>query len=212
MEDEIVLGEYILPSGPHHFSNLMSSIDDLLVNAGLEPQKIGGLIVALGPGSLTGIRIGLAVAKGLSQCLDIPLIGVPTLEAMVIQLPYLSEDICPLITSRKGEVFTALFRWRANGYLARYKEDTCLKITTLGSIIEKKTIFIGNDFNNQAPVLQQQFVEKRILAPANLWNLKASSLGIMGLKKLKKGLSDNVDELVPIYLRGADIRLPKKVS
>jgi tRNA threonylcarbamoyladenosine biosynthesis protein TsaB len=211
MEDEIVLGEYMLPSGPHHFSNLMISIDSLLVTIGMKPQDIEALMVALGPGSFTGIRIGLAVAKGLSQCLDIPIIGVPTLEAMANQLPYLHEDICPLVTSRKGEVFTALFRWDTTGSLVRYKKDTCLKIDELSSIIENKTVFIGNDFNSQGSRLQQQCDGKMVLAPANLWNCKASSLGVIGLKKLhKKRNLESMEELVPIYLRGADIRPPKK--
>ena len=212
MKDEILLGEYILPSGPHYFNNLMPSIDDLLAKVGLTPQKLNGLIVALGPGSFTGIRIGLAVVKGLAQCLDIPIIGIPTLEAMANQLPHLHKDICPLVSSRKGEVFTSLFRWGANGSLVRCKKDTCLKINELSSIIENKTVFVGNDYNNQGLIVQKQFDEKKILAPANLWNLKASSLGIIGLKKLQKSDSDNLEELVPIYLRGADIRPPKKVS
>jgi len=190
----------------------MPSIDDLLVKVGLVPQNIDGLIVALGPGSFTGIRIGLSVAKGFSECLNIPITGIHTLVAMASQLPYLNEDICPLVTSRKGEVFTAIFKWSAHGYLLRCREDTCLKINDLSSIIENKTIFIGNDFSNQGPIVQQQFEENQILAPANLWNLKASSLGILGLKKLQKSGSDNLDELVPIYLRGADIRIPKKVT
>ena len=212
MKDEIVSGECILPSSPNHFSNLMPSIDDLLVKVGLVVQNIEGLIVALGPGSFTGIRIGLSVAKGFSECLNIPIIGIHTLVAMASQLPYLKEDICSLVTSRKGEVFTAIFKWNAHGYLLRCKEDTCLKINDLSSIIENKTIFIGNDFSNQGPIVQQQFGENQILAPANLWNLKASSLGILGLKKLQKSGPDNVDELVPIYFRGADIRIPKKVT
>jgi tRNA threonylcarbamoyladenosine biosynthesis protein TsaB len=212
MKDEIVSGEYILPSSPSHFGNLMPSIDDLLVKVGLVPQNIDGLIVALGPGSFTGIRIGLSVAKGFSECLNIPITGIHTLVAMASQLPYLNEDICPLVTSRKGEVFTAIFKWSAHGYLLRCREDTCLKINDLSSIIENKTIFIGNDFSNQGPIVQQQFGENQILAPANLWNLKASSLGILGLKKIQKSGSDNLDELVPIYLRGADIRIPKKVT
>jgi tRNA threonylcarbamoyladenosine biosynthesis protein TsaB len=212
MKDEIVLGEYILPSGSSHFSNLMPAIDDLLTKVDLEPQKLDGLIVALGPGSFTGIRIGLAVVKGVSQCLNLPIIGVPTLLAMANQLPYLKEDVCPLVASRRGEVFTALFQWGANGHLSRLKEDTCLKINSISSIIENKTIFIGNDLTNQGPILKQQMGSKGLLAPANLWNLKASSLGILGLKRLKKGDSDSLSELAPIYLREADIRLPKKVS
>jgi tRNA threonylcarbamoyladenosine biosynthesis protein TsaB len=210
MKDEIVSGEYILPSSPSHFSNLMPSIDDLLVKVGLVPQNIDALIVALGPGSFTGIRIGLSVAKGFSESLNIPICGIHTLVAMASQLSYLHEDICPLITSRKGEVFTAIFKWSANGSLVRRKDDTCLKVNDLSSIIENKTIFIGNDFSNQGPIVQKQFGENHLLAPANLWNLKASSLGILGLKKLQKSGSDNVNELTPIYLRGADIRPLKK--
>ncbi len=212
MKDEILLGEYILPSGPGHFSNLMPAIDDLLSKVGLGPKRLDGLIIALGPGSFTGIRIGLAVVKGLSQCLTIPIIGVPTLLAMASQLPYLKEDICPLVTSRKGEVFTALFRWSANDHLSRLKEDTCLRISDLSSIVENETVFIGNDLPNQGPILKQQLGGERLLAPANLWNLKASSVGILGLKRLKKGDSDSLGELVPIYLREADIRFPGKVS
>lgn len=212
MKDEIVSGEYILPSSPSHFSNLMPSIDDLLVKVGLVPQNIDALIVALGPGSFTGIRIGLSVAKGFSESLNIPISGIHTLVAMASQLSYLHEDICPLITSRKGEVFTAIFKWSANGSIVRCKDDTCLKVNNLSSIIENKTIFIGNDFGNQGPIVQKQFGENHLLAPANLWNLKASSLGILGLKKLQKSGSDNVNELTPIYLRGADIRPLKKAT
>ena len=133
MKDGILLGEYILPSGPSHFSNLMPAIDDLFIKVGSVPQELDGVIVALGPGSFTGIRVGMAVVKGLSQCLDIPIIGVPTLLAMSSQLPYLKEDICPLVASRKGEVFTALFRWSSNGNLSRIKKDTSMRISELGS-------------------------------------------------------------------------------
>jgi len=212
MNDEILLGEYMLPSRSSHFSDLMPSLDDLLTKVGLRPQKLDGLIVALGPGSFTGIRIGLAVAKGLSQCLDIPIVGVPTLLAMASQLPYLKEDICPLVTSREGEVFTALFRWSSNGHLSRIKPDTCLRMSNLSSIIENKTIFIGNDLPNQGPILRQQLGKGVSLAPANLWSLKASCVGMVGLKRLKEGDSDHLSELVPLYHREADIRLPKKVG
>jgi tRNA threonylcarbamoyladenosine biosynthesis protein TsaB len=212
MKDEILLGEYILPSGPRRFSNLMPAIDDLLIKVGLGPGTLDGLIVALGPGSFTGIRIGLAVVKGLSQCLAIPIIGVPTLLAMASQLPYSKEDICPLVTSRKGEVFTGLFRWNAHDELTRLTQDTCLRMSDLSSITVNKTIYIGNDLPNQGPILKQQLGGKELLAPANLWSLRASSVGILGVERLRKGESDSVSELVPIYLREADTRVPKKVS
>ncbi|MBW1714697.1 MAG: tRNA (adenosine(37)-N6)-threonylcarbamoyltransferase complex dimerization subunit type 1 TsaB [Deltaproteobacteria bacterium] len=212
MKNEILLGEYILPSGSTRFNNLMPSLNDLVTKVGLNPQELDGVIVALGPGSFTGIRIGLSVAKGLSESLAIPIVGVPTLAAMASQLPFLKEDICPLIGSRKGEVFTALFRWGASNQLLRLKEDTCIKTSEIGGMIGKKTVFIGNDLSEQGPILKHKVKGKTAMAPANLWNLKASTLGILGLKRLQKGESDNSGKLIPIYLRGADIRTPHRKS
>jgi tRNA threonylcarbamoyladenosine biosynthesis protein TsaB len=209
MKDEFLLAEYILPSGSSRFSNLMPSLHDLLLKAALRPQDLDALIVALGPGSFTGIRVGLALAKGLAESLAVPIVGVPTLAAMASQLPYLTEDICPLVSSRNGEVFTALFRWSTKRELIRLREDTCLKTRDIGAIIEKKTIFIGNDLSSQAPILKQHLRGKTLLAPSNLWNLKASSVGMLGLKRVQSGDSDSAGELVPIYLRGADIRAPR---
>jgi len=208
MKDEVLLAEYILPFGPEHFKNLMPSLNDLLNQVSLEPEKLDALIVALGPGSFTGIRIGLAVAQGISQCFDIPIIGIPTLLAMASQLPYLKEDISPIITSRRGEVFTSLFRWGTNGKLSRIKKDTSLRMEDIGSMIETKTVFIGNDFLSQGPFLKKQLGRKCLLAPSNLWNLKASSLGILGLKILKKSATKSSGEPVPIYIREPDIRSP----
>jgi tRNA threonylcarbamoyladenosine biosynthesis protein TsaB len=210
MKDEILLGEYILPSGPSRFSNLMPAIDDLFTKVGSVPQELDGVIVALGPGSFTGIRVGLAVAKGLSQCLGVPIIGVPTLSAFASQIPYVKEDICPLVASRRGEIFAALFRWDSEHQLSRIKEDTCIKMVNLGSFIRGNAIFIGNDLHTQGTLVKQCLGEKGVLAPAHLWILRASSIGALGLTRLQNGDSDSLSELVPIYLRDADIRSPKR--
>jgi tRNA threonylcarbamoyladenosine biosynthesis protein TsaB len=212
MKGESLLGEYTLPSGPQHFAHLMPSLNNLLMQTGIGPEQLNALIVALGPGSFTGVRIGLAVAKGFSQSLGIPIIGIPTLLAMASQLPYTKENICPLVTSRKGEIFTALFRWSNNGRLCRIKKDTSLRIADMGSMIKDKAVLIGNDFPNQGPLLKKLLGRKGFLAPSNLWGLRASSLGILGLKKLKKNVLKNPEELVPVYLREPDIRLPDVAS
>jgi tRNA threonylcarbamoyladenosine biosynthesis protein TsaB len=208
MKGESLLGEYTLPSGPQHFANLMPSLDNLFMQAGIGPEKLDALIVALGPGSFTGIRIGLAVAKGFSQSLGIPIIGIPTLLAMASQLPYTKEEICPIVTSRRGEVFTALFSWSNNGRLSRIQKDVSLRIADISSIIKNRTVLIGNDFLNQGPLLKKLLGRKSVLAPSNLWNLRASSLGILGSKKLKRSDTRSPAELVPVYLREPDIRLP----
>lgn len=209
LQNETVLGEYLLSSGSSHFRDLMPCIDDLLEKTSLTPGQLEGVTVAIGPGSFTGIRVGLAVAKGLSQGLGIPLIGVPTLAALASQIPYAREDICSVVTSRKGELFAALFRRDPDNQLIRIKQDTSLKVADLPILIKRKTIIIGNDFTAQSPIIQQYVGEKALLAPQNLWNLRASSIGALGLRRLLEGSSDSVSELVPIYLRGADIRVGK---
>jgi tRNA threonylcarbamoyladenosine biosynthesis protein TsaB len=212
LQNETVLGEYLLSSGSSHFRDLMPCIDDLLEKTSLTPAQLEGVTVAIGPGSFTGIRVGLAVAKGLSQGLGIPLIGVPTLAGLASQIPYAREDICPVVTSRKGELFAALFRRDPDNQLTRIKQDASLKVADLPMLIKRKTIIIGNDFTVQCPIMQQYVGKKALLAPPNLWNLRASSIGALGLQRLLEGSSDSVSELVPIYLRGADIRVGKNPS
>ena len=209
MTDEVLLAEYILPSGSSRYSGIMPSLDDMLAKAGLMPQELGGLTVALGPGSFTGIRIGLSIIKGLSESLAIPVVGVPTLEAMANQLFCADKDICPLVGSRKGEVFTALFRWNKHGELLRLKDDTCIKMAEIPTMLEAETVFIGNDLSQQGPVLKQLLGANTLLAASNLWTLRASSVGMVGLRRFRNGESDNASTLVPLYLRGADIRPPK---
>ena len=209
MSDESLLAEYILPSGSSRYSGIMPSLDDLLAKTGLMPQELGGLTVALGPGSFTGIRIGLSIIKGLSESLDIPVVGVPTLEAMANQLFCAHKDICPLVGSRQGEVFAALFRWNKHGELLRVKKDTCVKITEIAAMLEARTVFIGNNLNQQGPALKRLLGPNTLLAASNLWTLRASSVGMVGLRRLQNGESDNPSTLVPLYLRGADIRPAK---
>jgi len=209
LQNETVLGEYLLSSGSSHFRDLMPRIDDLLETTSLTPEQLEGVTVAIGPGSFTGIRVGLAVAKGLSKGLGIPLIGVPTLAGLASQIPHAREDICPLVTSKKGEVFAALFRRDPDNQLIRIEEDASLKVADLPILIKSKTIIIGNDFTAQCPIILQYVGRKALLAPQILWNLRASSIGALGLQRLLEGSSDSVSELVPVYLRGADIRVGK---
>jgi tRNA threonylcarbamoyladenosine biosynthesis protein TsaB len=209
MHDEIVVGEYLLSTGFGHFRELMPSLDDLLSRTTLAARQLEGIAVALGPGSFTGIRAGMSVAKGLCQGLDIPIAGIPTLSALASQMPFVKEDICALVTSRRGELFAALFRWDITHRLTRITEDTCIKMADIVSLIRGRTIFIGNDFPAQGPLITQQIGDKGLLAPAHLWGLRASSVGALGLKRLKRGDLDSLSELAPIYLRGADIRMPK---
>jgi tRNA threonylcarbamoyladenosine biosynthesis protein TsaB len=205
-EEGTTLSEYYEASGAKNFRRFMPGIDFLLSASEVDSKDIKALIVATGPGSFTGLRVGLSEAKGMAQGLQVPIIGISTLEAMAAQLPYARQPVCPVVDSRKGEVFAALFSWGEDQRMVRTHQDTCLSIDDLPSIISEPTLFLGNDFNKQAHLIREMFGRKAELAPAHLWNLKASALGALGLKRFLAHDFDDLQELVPTYLRPPDIR------
>lgn len=205
-EDGTVFSEYFMSSVSKNFTNLMPGIDFLLTTSKVNTQNIRALIVATGPGSFTGLRVGLSAAKGMAQGLQIPIIGVSSLEALASQLPYTTYPICSMIDSRKREVFTSLFSWKDDHEMIRIQEDACLQIKDLPSIIHETTLFLGNDFNNQGHLIKAMLGPKALLAPPHLWNLKASTVGSLGLRRFLERDFDDLQDLVPSYMRPPDIR------
>jgi tRNA threonylcarbamoyladenosine biosynthesis protein TsaB len=205
-EEGTTLSEYYMASGSKNFMRFMPGIDFVLATSKVKTKDIEALIVAKGPGSFTGLRVGLSEAKGMAQGLQIPIIGVSSLEAMAAQLPFVRQPVCTIIDSRKGEVFAALFRWGDDQGMIRSKEDNCLRIQDLPSIIAEPTLFLGNDFNTQGHIIKKMLGPGAELAPAHLWNLKASAVGTLGLKRFLAQDFDDLQELVPTYLRPPDIR------
>ena len=205
-EDGSVVAEYFMSPGSKNLISFMPAIHSIMTASESKIHDIKVFIVATGPGSFTGLRVGLSAAKGMAQGLQIPVIGVPSLEAMAYQLSFTKHPVCSIIDSRKGEVFTALFKWSDEHKMIRLKEDICLPIGDLPTIIDGTTIFLGNNFKTQGYVLEEILGPRAILAPAHLWNLKASAVGNLGLKRFLKHDVDDLQELVPSYLRPHDIR------
>ncbi|MFZ7110966.1 MAG: tRNA (adenosine(37)-N6)-threonylcarbamoyltransferase complex dimerization subunit type 1 TsaB [Desulfatiglandales bacterium] len=207
LENGSLVAEFSLSPGSNNFFGLMPAIDHLLVSSSVEPGEIKAVVVAKGPGSFTGLRVGISTAKGLCQGLGIPIIGVSSLEAMASQATFAGIPVCPLIDSRKGEVFTALFRWSKERGIERLTEETSLKIGDLASFAPEKTLFLGHDFGTQGPLVAGLMGRRRAsLAPAPLWYLRAASVGVLGMRRYLDQDFDDLRDLVPAYLRPPDIR------
>ena len=209
-EDGTILAEYLMTERGGHFGNLMPALQFLLDASRCNIHDINGIAVATGPGSFTGLRVGLSVAKGLCHALEAPIIGISSLEALASQIPYADIQIGPIIDSRKGEVFTAQFTWGKNRNLIRETEDICLSLKDLSSLFKQPTIFIGNDFPTQSNFIKKIRNPSALLAPACQWNLRASAVGALGLNRLDAHDFDNLQDLNPLYHRPPDIR-PKAV-
>ena len=200
-----ILAECLISSGSN-FRGFMPALHSLLSSSGTVIHDVRGIIVATGPGSFTGLRVGLSMSKGLAQGLNAGIIGVSSLEAMGSQLPFSSHPLCPMIHSRKGEVFSSLFYRDEDQRLVRLRDDACMKVTELPKTIHEATIFLGNDFSNQASPIEAALGEKALLAPAHLWNLRASAVGTLGLRRFLEHDFDDLRDLVPSYMRPPDIR------
>jgi len=202
----LILAEHYLSRGPKHFGGLVPAIKFLLDSSGIEPTGLECLAVAIGPGSFTGLRVGLATTKGLCQALNIPAVGVNTLEALAHQAARWGPKVVAMVHSRRDEVFGACFDTSDPENIRRLTEDCSLSFQELREIATNGALFVGNDYRLQAPHLKEIFGHSIPLAPPWCWALRASSIGILGLKRFHRGELDDPRELIPIYHRPPDIR------
>src|SRR2546428_4373699 len=115
LDGELVVGEYALDVSRTHSERLMGAIDRLLTDAGWTVRDLEGLAVSVGPGSFTGLRIGLSTVKGLALALSIPIVAVPTLDAMAALLPVRALPLCPVLDARQREVYASVYSWGCGG-------------------------------------------------------------------------------------------------
>jgi len=130
--DGRLLGLYFQNNGFSHSRTMLVMAESLLENLGIKPADLGLIAVSQGPGSFTGVRIGVSAVKGMAWGLDIPVCGVSTLEAMAYQTPETGVIICPVMDARRGQVYNALFEWRG-GILVRLTGDRAVSLEDLAA-------------------------------------------------------------------------------
>ncbi len=206
-EGGALLSEYQMMASRGHFGNLMPTLHFMLTSSGQKIQHVKSVSVAIGPGSFTGLRIGIALAKGLCHALGIPVVGISSLQALAAQVPCTGDmPVFPILHSRKEEAFTARFTWDRQGILKQMTKDIWIKFEDFPGIVEGSAVFVGNDYPGQAQRLKEILGERVLLAPAHCWCPRASSVGSLALERLLQGNQDDPHTLTPVYLRPPDIR------
>jgi tRNA threonylcarbamoyladenosine biosynthesis protein TsaB len=205
--DGDLAAECLFSASRRRFGELFPAIVFLLNTSQGNLSDLRAVAVAAGPGSFTGLRVGLSTAKGVCHGLGIPLIAVSTLEALAHQLPFSSFPVIPVVDSRRGEIFTALFQWDAQqNKMNRIMEDRCVKFEDLSEIFAGSAVIIGNNFRKQAPILRGYLKSKATLAPADKWHVGAAAIARLGSERLKHGETDDLNGTTPLYFRPPDIR------
>lgn len=202
VDEEKVLGEFTLNQDMTHSERLVPMIKVVMDSLGLEPKDIDLFAAASGPGSFTGLRIGLATIKGLAHVVDKPVLGISTLEALAFNIPW-GEVVIPIMDARRDRVFTGIYSWE-NGELVDVLKPTILEIDELLDFIDanyEEVMFNGDGTNVFKERIVNRLGEKALFAPISSNMAKASSVGELALLKWKEGNKDNYFELVPDYLR-----------
>jgi tRNA threonylcarbamoyladenosine biosynthesis protein TsaB len=208
IDDDEVVAEYTLLRDETHSARLVPAIQALLKEARLGLDEIDGMAVSLGPGSFTGLRVGLSAVKGLALAAERPVVGVPTLDALASNLPFTPCVICPILDARKGEVYTALYKYGESG---RIEQLTPYQVLPPPLLLEKiplqDTIFLGDGVEAYGGLFEERLGTQALFAPPHLRFLRGSTVAEIGLQRFKQGEQDDISLLVPIYVRPSDAEI-----
>jgi tRNA threonylcarbamoyladenosine biosynthesis protein TsaB len=209
LDGDHLIAEYTLCVRTTHSERLMATVDRLLSDCGWRIGEVEGLAVSIGPGSFTGLRIGVSTAKGLALALGIPLIGIPTLDALAAAVPYAADPVCPILDAKKGEVYASLFHWEAGemvrdwGYLALTPEDLCSRLS--GSVI-----FVGDGVAAFGGILSRALGPLAQFAPPARRLPSAACVAQLGHRRLLSGESVEPAKLTPLYVRPSEAELRRR--
>lgn len=197
LDDGEVLGSRIFEKGMVHGREVAPSIHELLAKRGLEPASIGLIACDIGPGSFTGIRVGLAAAKGLVLALGCPLIGVASLDAMAEAARDLGELLCPARDAKWGQIYGALYRdgRRTGDYLAE-------KPAAFAARVPKDALVLGDALDAYGELFRD-----RARADREFWDPRPETVARLGLRLHREGIRHDAATLVPLYLRPTETEL-----
>jgi tRNA threonylcarbamoyladenosine biosynthesis protein TsaB len=209
IEDEEVLINYTMNGlRKKHSSILMPAIKDLFKIMDLKIEEIHGVAVSIGPGSFTGLRIGLSVAKGLSYACSLPLLGIPTLEAMAFSLAGIPNLICPILESKKDEIYDVVFRGGESLHrIMDYKCEDIHSLLARLSPLREKIIFLGDGIKRYRDNIKIKIGKDALFIDSQINLPMATNVAFLGLNKLIKKEEDDISKLSPFYLRKSEAEI-----
>ncbi|MFT5727980.1 MAG: tRNA threonylcarbamoyladenosine biosynthesis protein TsaB [Desulforhopalus sp.] len=208
-KDGEVLASLGLSSNVTHSRRLLTSIEWLMAEVDLGWTDIDGIGVSLGPGSFTGLRIGMATAKGLAMASGLSLIGVSTLDSLAAKC-VTRRLICSVLDARKKEVYAGFYRVDSGGTPTRIGEIVALSPQDLVLQINEPVFLIGDGAVVYRDVFQELLGEDVELAAAHLNEPSATSLGMLSAEQFLAGALLDIDTAVPLYVRSSDAELNLK--
>jgi tRNA threonylcarbamoyladenosine biosynthesis protein TsaB len=203
-----------LHSKPNHAEVILPLMAALLRKSARALRDVSGFAVSIGPGSFTGIRIGLSTVKGLAYGLGIPVVGISTLFANAARVDDFEGPVCSLLDARRNEVYAALFR-RSGQALTRLTEDkaggAAEVIESVGNLVgDAPCLFVGDGSKTHERLLMDRFANQALLSSGDSYSSLASAVARLSEDRLQQNNGTPLASLTPIYLRSSEAELKKK--
>lgn len=202
LKNKQIIGEVVTNIKQGHSVRLMPAINKLMKSIRMEPEQLDKIIVAKGPGSYTGVRIGVTTAKSLAWALNIPLIGVSSIEVLAYQGRFFNSIICPFFDARRGMIFTSLYKWEKNGLVSLHNESNVLMDNVLDDLLknEQEVLFLSPHISLYKEQIVKKLDDFAIIPEGPFHLANPGHLALIGLDKE----SVNPHILTPNYLRLAE--------
>lgn len=202
LRDGQIIGEMITKVKKNQTSRLMPAVHQLMKDVEMDPDQLDKIVVAKGPGSYTGVRIGVTTAKSLAWALAIPVVGVSSLEILAYQGRFYNSFISPFFDARRQRIYTGLYEWNENQFISVHEEmNIPMKdwLEKLGAH-DKEIMFLSPEINLYKPLIIEHLGSRAIFPEDMLHMAKPSNLALIGMNRD----ADDKHSLVPNYLRLAE--------
>jgi tRNA threonylcarbamoyladenosine biosynthesis protein TsaB len=206
LDGQKLVAETLLNVRATHSERLIDQVEQVLLAGNLTLEGLDLIVVVRGPGSFTGLRIGLATAKGLAQAAKLPLIGISSLQLLAMNLPLCPLPICALLDARKKEVYTALYHWR-DGMPVAAGPELVLPPEKALARLEGEVALVGDAVELYRPLIDEILGERGKFPAVCHHQPRASAAAALAAGLYRPGMQLDAAQLAPIYIRPSDAEL-----
>ena len=211
VDNTSLLSEFTLAKEETHSKHLMDMIKAALRMSGLNFSDLDGFAVTRGPGSFTGLRIGISTIKGLAVASEKPVVGVSSLETLALQVSYSRDLICPILDARRGEVYFSRYRF-LNGHLKKQTKERVAPPDQAVDDLNESCLFVGNGAVVYKEMILEKMGEFASFAPLIQNTIRASTMAYLSMAKFENNDTDDIEKILPYYIRKSDAELNLMIS
>jgi len=207
VSDGFCVGEFSLQTSVTHSRRLLGAVEYLFNQARCDWDGVSGIAVSLGPGSFTGIRIGLSTANGLAMATGLPLLGVSTLDALAGQFAHLDKPLCIVLDARKKEVYAAFYECLGDGSLRQTSDYLVMPPEQLAARISVPTVMAGDGAVLYQELFLNSLKDNFLLVDGGCCFPRAASVGKVAWPLWQRQEFLKPSLLSPLYIRASDAEL-----